>query len=101
MSIKKCRIVATLILSVMVLLVVPLLAEGQVSKPKVEYTVTNQFPLEGGFERVIYISPKNRNEADLKSLGDTLRVDTRNEGFADVHIYDDEKAARMTKRDDL
>src|SRR4029077_13077045 len=40
------------------------------------------------------VSPKNRNEADLRALGDTLRWDIRGDRNAFVYIFDNTRAAK-------
>ena len=51
----------------------------------------------GGYGRVIVVSPTYRNEADMRALGQRLRDETRADRHAVVEVYDDEGAARMRR----
>ncbi len=52
-----------------------------------------------GYTRYIVISPKNRNETDLKALGEQLRDETAILSFAGVFVFDSEKAALLSRQE--
>lgn len=51
----------------------------------------------GGFGKVIFISPQYRNEQDLRMLGLNLRYDTRNDRNAFIDVFDNKKVADLSK----
>ena len=52
----------------------------------------------GGFGKVIVISPQNFNETDMTLLGEKLKADTKKDRNAFIFIFDDKKAAQMRDR---
>lgn len=51
----------------------------------------------GGYGKIIVISPKYRNEQDLRLLSFNLRYDTRNDRNAFIDVFDNKKAADLSK----
>jgi hypothetical protein len=65
----------------------------------INYEVVKSWEIpNGGFGKVIVISPQNFNEADMTLLGEKLKADTKNDRNAFIFIFDDKKAAEMRDR---
>jgi len=74
----------------------PRLANSTPQK-QIAYRVVGERPIpNGGYAREIVIDPSNRNETDLRLLGESLKRDTRKDRNAIVRIFDNMKAAAMT-----
>lgn len=58
-----------------------------------EWTVPN-----GGYGKVVVVSPKYRNEQDLRALGLNLFYDTRNDRNSFIDVFDDKKAADLSRK---
>jgi hypothetical protein len=68
------------------------IAQSSVAAPS--YKIIEQWTIpNGGFGKAIVIKA-NPTEADLRTLGEKLKQDTRNDRNAFVFVYDDERAAR-------
>lgn len=52
----------------------------------------------GGYGKVIVISPDNFNEEDVAALGEKLKKDTKNDKNAFIFIFTDRKAAEIRDR---
>ena len=52
----------------------------------------------GGFGRVIVVSPQYRNKQDLQALGLNLRYDTRNDRNSLIEVFDNKKAADLSRK---
>lgn len=106
-STKKVRLITILAASVITLAgLANIGCEGKSSNPLVEvsplqaitYRAIDERAIpNGGYVRVVVIDPKNRNDSDLRALGDLLRKDTASDRNAFVFIYDDQRAANQRK----
>jgi hypothetical protein len=68
---------------------------------KIAYRTVRKWSIaNGGFGSDIVIDPANRNEADLRSLGEALKYESREDRNAVVTIFDDVKAAAMAEHSD-
>ncbi len=62
----------------------------------VSYEVIKSWEIpNGGYGKVIVISPQNFNENDMTLLGEKLKVDLKNDRNSFIFIFDDKKAAEM------
>ncbi len=69
---------------------------------RIAYREVERWPVpSGGFGRAIVIDDSLATEADLRSLGDQIREEFRNDHNSFVFVYDDERAARMRGRYNL
>ena len=63
---------------------------------KIQYEVVSKWNIPNGGEGAdIVISPSNLNQADMTTLGETLKSDFQNDRNAFVTVYTDAKAAAM------
>jgi hypothetical protein len=70
--------------------------QEQTGKPPIPYEVVQEWDIpNGGFGRVIVIDSSNRNELDLRHLGEELRDTTRHDRNAGVEVYDNVEAAKL------
>lgn len=68
-------------------------------KKEISYEIIKRWTIPNGGEgKVIVISPNNFNEADMVTLGDKLKSDTKNDRNAFIFIFTDKKAAEMRDR---
>lgn len=66
---------------------------------RVPYEVTRQWAIpNGGYGRVIVIDPKHRTEADMRAIGEILKLDTKNDRNAFIYIFDNPRAAALYER---
>lgn len=64
----------------------------------ISYVVVESWEIpNGGSGKVIVVSPANRNDGDLRLLGDQLRRETSRDRNAVVEIYDATRAARLRR----
>lgn len=64
----------------------------------VSYVVAESWEIpNGGFGKVIIVAPANRNDADLRLLGDQLRRETSRDRNAVVEIYDASRAVSLRR----
>jgi len=65
----------------------------------IDYEVIKTWEIpNGGFGKVVVISPENFNETDIALLGEKLKSDTKKDRNAFIFIYNDKKAAEMRDR---
>lgn len=65
-------------------------------KQRIEYKVYREWKIpNGGYGKVILIDESDKNENNLRKLGDTLKYDTRNDRNSFIFVFDDIKAAAM------
>src|SRR4051812_36112004 len=61
---------------------------------QITYQIAQEWSIpNGGFGRVIVVDPKYRNEKDMRTLANRLKLDTARDRNAFVFIYDDAVAA--------
>lgn len=71
----------------------------QIQIKDISYEVVKTWEIpNGGYGKVIVISPDNFNEEDVAALGEKLKKDTKNDRNAFVYIFTDRKAAEMRDR---
>lgn len=71
----------------------------QIQVKDISYEVVKTWEIpNGGYGKVIVISPNNFNEEDVVALGEKLKKDTKNDRNAFVYIFTDRKAAEMRDR---
>lgn len=67
-----------------------------IQEKTVSYEVIKSWVIpNGGYGKVIVISPQNFNENDMALLGEKLKVDLKNDRNSFIFIFDDRKAAEM------
>lgn len=70
----------------------------QASVSDIPFEVVDRWEIaNGGSVRVVVIAPINRNEADLRQLGEQLRTEAASDRNAGAEIYDDKRAASLRK----
>jgi len=63
---------------------------------QIPYEIVKRWTIPNGGEgKLIVISPNNLNEADMTTLGENLRNDTKNDRNAFISIFDDKKAVSL------
>jgi len=71
----------------------------QVQVKNIDYEVIQAWEIpNGGYGKVIVISPDNLNEEDMTILGDKLKKDTKSDRNSFISIFTDKKAAEMRDR---
>ena len=71
----------------------------QIQVKNIDYEVIQSWEIpNGGYGKVILISPDNLNEEDMTVLGDKLKKDTKSDRNSFISIFTDKKAAEMRDR---
>ena len=83
-----------LVFVVTILCMVCAVSRTQADSPTPSYKIVEQWRIpNGGFGKAIVIKA-NPTEAELRSLGEKLKQDTKNDRNAFIFVYDDAHAAR-------
>lgn len=111
---KKTKLIVTSVVIIFVIIGVSSDKEGPKSTPstdsssiattvsptptpkEINYEILRTWDIpNGGYGKVIVISPDNVNEPDMKSLGEKLYADTKKDRNAFIFIYDDKDAGLL------
>ena len=70
--------------------------EAVVVQKQASYEIIDRWSIPNGGEgKVIVISPEHLNEADMATLGETLKQDTKSDRNANISIFDNKRAALL------
>lgn len=79
----------------------PVIADSNVQNAvkDIPYEVIESWEIpNGGFGKIIVISPTNANESDVIALGEKLRKETKNDRNSSIDIFSDKQAALLRKK---